>query len=336
MRMLVLGGTVFLSRAVATDALARGHEVTCAARGSSGEPPEGAEFVRVDRDDADGYAALAGRSYDAVVDVARQPSHVHGALRALADRAGHWTFVSTISVYADDATPGQRPDTGTLHPPLAPGQDEADPQYYGWSKVSCEEAVADAFGERAFVLRAGLIVGPGDPSNRFGYWVERVARGGELLAPGGPAELVQYVDVADLADWIVRGAEQSLTGTFDAIGPPLDRWELLSRIAVGVHTRIEPVWVDQDFLLARDVSPWAGPRSLPMWLPLPAYAGLMTHDAVPAVDAGLRIRDLADTARDVRAWQLSDDAGPRSPAGLSVEEEVELLSAWRASGRAIE
>ncbi|WP_460914087.1 NAD-dependent epimerase/dehydratase family protein [Plantactinospora veratri] len=254
MRTLVLGGTVFLGRAVARQALAAGHDVTCAARGSSGDPVDGVRFVRVDRADPAGLAALTGE-FDAVVDVARHPAHVRHAVAALAGRVGHFTFVSTGSVYADTATVGQRVDTAPL---LAPApRDAEDPELsaeaYGACKVSCEQLVTEAFGaERVFVCRAGLIVGPEDPSGRFEYWVRRAARGGEVLAPGSPDDAVQLVDVRDLAAWIVAAAERGLTGTYDGTGAPTTRAALLAGV---LPDGAALSWVPQEFLAEQGCSP---------------------------------------------------------------------------------
>src|SRR5438874_1557455 len=148
----------------------------------------------------------------------------------------------------------------------------------GPCKVAAEEAVLAGFGaDRTFVCRAGLIIGPGDMSGRFGYWVTRLARGGDVLAPGEPDEPVQYVDVRDLADWLVRAAETRLTGVFDGIGAPVPREHFLTHVAAGVGAPVAFHWVDQDFLLEQGVRPWMGDRSLPMWLPLPQYAGFLSR-----------------------------------------------------------
>ncbi|BCJ63997.1 NAD-dependent epimerase/dehydratase family protein [Polymorphospora rubra] len=207
MRLLILGGTVFLGRAIARYALDAGHDVTAAARGVTGAPVDGVRFVRVDRDDPAGLSNLDG-DFDAVVDVTRRPSHARHAVATLADRVGHWSFVSTCSVYADDSTPGQRAATAPL---VAPAPAEVDDpsgdnmEWYGPCKVTCESVVRDGVGaDRAFICRAGLIIGPEDISDRFPYWVRRLAAGGEVLAPGAPDEPVQFVDVADLAAWLVR------------------------------------------------------------------------------------------------------------------------------------
>ncbi|MDG4790614.1 NAD-dependent epimerase/dehydratase family protein [Micromonospora sp. WMMD1102] len=329
MRILVLGGTVFLGRAVARRALAAGHDVTCAARGASGNPVDGVRFVRVDRTDPAGLAALTGE-FDAVVDVARHPEQVRNAATALAGRVGHFTFVSTGSVYSDTATPGQRADTAPLLPP-APSDAEdptRDAESYGACKVSCERIVTEAFGAGSvFVCRAGLIVGPEDPSGRFEYWVRRAARGGEVLAPGTPDEAVQLVDVRDLADWIVTAGEGKLTGTYDGTGAPTTRAAFLADV---LPEGVEPTWVPQDFLAEQEVAPWSGARSVPLWLPVPEYAGFLSRDVSASLAAGLRTRPLAETVRDTAAWLAA--AGPEAGQriGLTETEEAEVLAAWHA------
>lgn len=327
MRLLVLGGTVFLGRAVARRALAAGHDVTCAARGSSGDPVEGVRFVRVDRDDPAGLSALTGE-FDAVVDVARRPDHVRHAVGALAGRVGHFTFVSTGSVYADPRTPGQRAATAPVVAPAAPDEEDPsrDADAYGACKVTCEQLVAGAFDpDRLFVCRAGLIVGPEDPTGRFDYWIRRAARGGEILAPGTPDDLVQFVDVRDLADWIVEAGERGLAGTFDGIGAPMTRQTFLAG-TVGEDAAL--TYVPQEFLLDREVAPWAGPRSLPLWLPLPDYAGFLSRDVTESLRAGLRTRPLVETARDTAV--ALPPAAPDVVNGLTPAEEAELLAAWHA------
>ena len=324
MKLLILGGTVFLGHEIARAAIASGHDVTCAARGSSGAPPSGAEFVRIDRTVPEGLSNLDG-NFDAVIDVARHPSQVRAAIAALRGRTGHWSFVSTCSVYADDATPSQTVD-GPLKEPATPDVDETDMQFYGECKVTCEQLVAGT-GLPHFIDRAGLIVGPGDTGNRFDYWVSRLARGGEILAPGTPGEFAQWIDVRDLAAWHIHAAESGLTGIYDGIGAPITRGEFLDTIASAIGVTPKLTWVDQDFLAAQEVSPWMGERSLPMWLPLPDYAGFMTRDTSPSFAAGLTQRPLADTARDTLAWL--DTAPERTRrAGLTPTDEAEVLAAW--------
>ncbi len=335
MRLLILGGTAFLGRAVACHARTAGHHVTCLARGRAGAAADGARFLTADRDHPDGLDVLGDETFDAVVDVTRRPSHARRAVQALAGRVGHWTFVSTISVYADLTTPGGRPEDTEM---LAPAPDDVDDptgvhrEHFGPCKVSCEDHVRRGVdAARALICRPGLIVGPEDPSGRFPYWVDRLSLGGEVLAPGHPDDPVQFLDVRDLAGWLVRAAERGLSGTYDAVGAPMPRAEFLARTAVGVGTRPTWCWVDQEFLADQGVRPWAGERSLPLWVPLPSHGGLMTRDAGPAQAAGLATRPLEETAADTLRWLRAADRP--IPDGLSVEEEKGLLRVWRESGR---
>jgi len=325
MRLLILGGTQFLGRAIVTDASAAGHAVICAARGISGTVPAGARFVKIDRDAADGHAPLAGETFDAVIDVSRHPGQVRRAIATLKRRAGHWTFVSTLSVYADFRIPGRRPETGPLKAPTAPEVEHSTFETYGSAKVACEQAV----GADAFICRAGLIVGPEDPTGRFTYWPARLARGGEVLAPGTPDDLVQFVDVRDLARWLVRCAETRRIGCCDGVGVPLPRGEFLTRCARAIGADCTFTWVDQHFLKSQDVRRWDGPRSLPVWQPLPEFAGFFTHDSAPAREAGLTTRSLEETARDTVTWHAGADV---PLVGLTADEEASVLKAWHARG----
>ena len=335
MRLLVLGGSMFLSRAVAEEGVRRGHDVTCACRGSSGSLPDGVRHVAWDRREAM-PADLARSEVDAVVDVARHPSWVRTAVATFP--GAHWVFVSTINVYADESTPGGRPGTLAERQPVHDDVDLAeDPEAYGPMKVACEQLVRDGAAS-AMVVRPGLIVGPGDPTGRFGYWPARmgdVPDHPEVLAPGDPGDTVQVIDVRDLAAWIVDSAEARRTGTFDGIGAALPIGDLLAEVAAGAGVQPDLNWVPQEFLAEREVEPWAGPRSVPLWLPRPEYDGMLAHDATPSYDAGLVTRPIADTARDTLAWLR--DTPDAAVTGLGREEEAAVLAAWaeaRAGARA--
>ena len=315
MRLLVLGGTVFLSRAVAEEAVRRGHDVTVACRGESGSVPEGATHAAWDRT-GPVPDSLAVTAFDAVVDVARHPSWVRSAVAAFPD--AHWVFVSTISVYADNSSPA-------TEPLLDPIEEDVDlavaPEAYGGMKVACEEAVRSTAAS-SVVVRPGLIVGPGDPTGRFAYWPQRLARGGEVLAPGRPEDVVQVIDVRDLAAWLLDLAETRTTGTYDAVGRPVPLGELLAHTAAGVGADYPRLtWVDSEFLGAQGVEPWMGEGSLPLWLPRPEYDGMLAHDPGPAVAAGLRLRPLADTAPGCLDSPVT---------ALSPEREAEVLAAWHS------
>ncbi len=324
MRLLILGGTQFLGRAIAAHACMIGHDVTCAARGVTGPAPPGVRFIRVDRDEPDGLAALAGEAFDAVVDVSRHPGQVRRAVAALKARVGHWSFVSTVSVYADNSTIGQRVDTAPVRAPTAPEIEHATEETYGAAKVACEQAT----GENAFICRAGLIAGPEDPTGRFTYWPVRLARGGEVLVAGTPDDAVQLIDVRDLAQWVVHAAQTGLTGCFDAVGPSSTRGRFLADCAGALGASCSFAWVDRAFLESQGIKRWSGPRSLPLWLPLPDFAGFNTRDTSPARAAGLTVRPLAETARDTLTWARS--AGG-AVTGLTADEERAALRAWHAS-----
>lgn len=323
MRFLVLGGTVFLSRAVAVEATARGHEVSVAARGASGSVPDGVRHVVLDRTE-EIPADLATEEFDAVVDVARTPSWVGRAVTAW-PRA-HWTFVSTINVYADETTPGGTP--ASL--PLVDAQPEdvdlrAHPEAYGPMKVACEQLVREG-AERAFVVRPGLIVGPGDPTGRFTYWPARLADvgpGEPVLVGGDPGDTVQVIDVRDLAAWIVTAAETGLTGDLDGVGPGTALGDLLAEVAEGLGVEPRWTWASDAVLEVHDVAPWMGPRSLPLWLPRPAYDGMLAHDWSPSRDAGLTARPIGETARDTLEWLRATPGAVVT--GLTREQEREVL-----------
>jgi nucleoside-diphosphate-sugar epimerase len=216
--------------------------------------------------------------------------------------------------------PGQRADTAPLKAPTAPEIEHCTEATYGAAKVACEQAI----GENAFICRAGLIAGPEDPTGRFTYWPVRLDRGGEVLAPGTPDDAVQLIDGRDLAHWIVLAAQTRLTGIFDGIGPSFTRGQFLAECTAAVGASCTFTWADRAFLESQDIRRWAGPRSLPLWLPLPDFAGFNTRDTSPAREAGLTVRPLAETARDTLAWARI--AGG-TVTGLAADEESAALRA---------
>jgi 2'-hydroxyisoflavone reductase len=319
MQILVLGGTQFLGRHAVDAAVARGHDVTLFNRGRTG--PGLFPTVEKLRGDRDGdLAALRGRSFDAVIDTSGYvPRVVTETLDALGD-VGHYTFVSSISVYADASTP---PTEESPVARLAEASEDRQ-KHYGALKGLCEEAVRGRFPD-AFVPRPGLIVGPFDPTGRFTYWPTRIAAGGAVLAPAPADAPSQVIDVRDLAAWIVAAVERGVGGTFNAVGASQTIGAILQTCSGVTGSDTELVWVDPAFLLERDVEPWL---ELPLWLPDPEYAGMASITPERAVSEGLTVRPLADTVRDTLAWALGGDAPSEAPAGLASDKERRILAAW--------
>lgn len=333
MRILVLGGTAWLGRAVVGVAIRRGHHVTCVARGDT--VPTGAALVQVDRDDPDALAAVASSMWDAVVDVARQPGHVRRAVHDLEPVAHRFVFVSTASVYASHAEVGA--DEGaTLLAPLR-ADEMSSPHDYGAAKVACEQAVLDGFGtRRTVIVRPGLIGGPGDPSGRTGYWGLRFARPsnpqGRVLVPDAPELPTALIDVRDLAEWIIRMVEQMSHGTFNAVGDPVPFPEHIETARQVAGHAGSIALAAQDWLIGRGVAEWAGARSLPLWLADRSWYGLATRSNARARAAGLTMRPLSETLADSLRSDLGNAAVPGRHAGLTDEEERELLALWERDG----
>jgi 2'-hydroxyisoflavone reductase len=333
--ILIFGGTRFLGRALVEAAIEHGHRVTLFHRGRTGARlfPD-LEHVLGDRDG--GLDRLDGRRWDAVFDTCGfVPRVVGDAVRRLADRAGHWTFVSTISVYAEPIA--HRSDESAALATIADESAEAvTGESYGPLKALCERATLAAFPGRALIARAGLLIGPHDYTDRFPYWVTRIARGGDVLVPGALDQPLQLIDARDAASWLLRMAESRSAGTFNLTGPEtphtLGRLLEACRTVLASDARFVPVACD--FLLEQGVVPWS---ELPLWTP--ENHGLMDVQVAAARARGLEFRPLADTIRDTLAWRR--DGGEPPPAtstiavspgaaSLTAERERELLAAWAA------
>lgn len=329
MRTLVIGGTVFVGRHVVDAALARGDDVTVFHRGRHPAPrPGDVEEVLGDRDRPDDLAALRGRSWDAVVDTCGyRPRQVALAVDAVGSATGHYTYVSTGSVYADPSAPPLTEDSPVAEPP----EDEdavtvADA--YGALKVGCERTVVAALRDRALVLRAGLIVGPHDPTDRLTSWVRRMDAGGEVLAPAVPDQPVQWIDARDLATWTVTAAEAGTAGVTNAVGRSgeLSFAGLLATCAELAGRDADVTWVDERFLLDAGVEPWS---ELAMWIPAASgHLGMLGMDDTRARTMGLHTRPARETLADLLAWDRTRDRSAPLAAGLAGEREAELLAAW--------
>jgi len=329
MKILILGGTVFLGRHLTEAFLSRGHEVTHYNRGLTNTHlfPE-VEKLRGDRDCE--LLPLRGRSWDAVVDTCGYfPRQVAAAARALHPHTPLYVFVSSVNQYADlsisdvdESHPGATADfqAEQIDPPLTP-------ETYGLLKAACEIAVRQAYGDGALVVRPGCLVGPYDQAHRFSYWVRRSAAGGPMLVPGRPDQFWQIIDVRDAADWIVHMLEEGRTGTFNVVGPeqPITAGRLVKELASVAGIDAQPIWVDTGFLRAEP----SGKRWLDLaeWSDLPpTMAHLYSIDNAHAVATGLCFRPLAVTAKDVLSW-LAQRA-PQESDDLEPERENDLLRIW--------
>jgi 2'-hydroxyisoflavone reductase len=331
-RILVLGGTVFLGRHIVQAALARGHQVTLFNRGQHNPDlfPE-VEKLRGNRDGD--LSALEGGSWDAVIDTSGYlPRVVRQSAEMLKDQTNLYAFISTISVYSDEKTPGQDENA-----PLATLEDnsveEITGETYGGLKVLCERAVEEIYGDHALIIRPGLIVGPDDPTDRYTYWPARIARGGEVLVPGRPERAVQYIDVRDLAEWTVRLVEEGKTGVYNANGPDsvLTMEEFVQACKSAAGSDAQFVWVPEQFLIEREVGQW---MELPLWVSEEEMPGFFAFDVSRAVRDGLTFRPAEETARDTIAWEQTRPADHEWRAGMQPEREQELLEEWKSASPA--
>ncbi|MER7110663.1 NAD-dependent epimerase/dehydratase family protein [Streptomyces sp. NPDC000229] len=328
MKLLMLGGTEFAGRAVVTAALARGWEVTVFHRGRH-EPPAGVESLLGDRTAPDGLAALTEGRWDMVVDTwSSDPTAVRDAARLLADRVGRYVYVSSRSVYAWPPAAGPAEDG-----PLVEASPDATEVPYAEAKRGGELAALAALGEERVLLgRAGLIIGPWENVGRLPWWLNRIARGGPVLAPG-PRDLpLQYIDVRDMAEWLLDAAEAGLSGPYDLVSPPghTTMGELLDACVRATGSDAELRWTDPEAILGAGIEPWTG---LPIWIPRgELYDAIHGGDVSRALAAGLRCRPVAETVEDTWAWLrglggAAPQRADRPRLGLTPEQEAKALGA---------
>jgi 2'-hydroxyisoflavone reductase len=316
LKLLLIGGPKFVGYSLIEAAQARGHELTTFNRGQT-NPDLFPDIEKLHGDRDGGLAALEGRTWDAVLDTSGYvPRLVRDSARLLAGSAARYAFVSSISYYADYREPRAEGDPAEELGDKPADRLMEDYSNYGALKALCEQEVERAFGDRAILVRPGLIVGPHDPTDRFTYWPRRVERGGRILAPAPPDQPVQMIDVRDLADWMIRLVEDGRSGPFNATSPPgaITFGSMLD--ACGAD---EVVWVTEGFLADHGVEEWS---DLPCWIASsnPDFAAFQLVPVDRALETGLAFRPLAETARDVPDWT--------GKAGLTAERESELLASW--------
>jgi len=338
MKILVIGGTRFVGRHFVTAARARGHEITLFNRGRhSAATIEGVETIHGDR--FTDLAKLAGRRWDVVLDTCGLlPRAVKASAEALRDVVDVYVFISSQSVYADVSRPGvdESSPTQTLTAEQLEKANAIDPatasaagygEMYGGLKALCEQAAESVMPGRVLVLRPGLIVGPYDYTDRFTYWVARVARGGQVLAPGRPQRHVQFIDARDLGEWTVRMIEKKQVGVYNCNGLPgaVTMGSLLDECKAVSASDAWFTWVDEEFLAEQHVAAWS---ELPLWLPesIERLKGFMFVSVDQAVKAGLTFRPLRDTIADTLTWRQTIAADEEWKAGLDPEKERRLLN----------
>ncbi len=325
MRILVIGGTRFVGRHFVEAARAAGHTITLFHRGKTGSDVfSDLETIHGDRNQAADLDQLRGKTWDVVLDTcAYVPRHVRMLTDVIRDGTSHYILISTISVYSDPVTPGADEDAPviTLDDPTT---EEVTGQTYGGLKVLCETAARDSGIKSVTLVRPGMIVGPHDPTDRFTYWVERVARGGEILVPGEPNRRVQFIDGRDLAAWLVKVVDNRTIGTFNTVNPPhgvtWQEWMDDMRAEFGSDAQF--TFVPDSWLESHQVTG----AELPFWVPAP-YAGVLAVSNARAYETGLRARSTREIARDTLTWSRSR-AGHTLTSGLTPKREADLLKTW--------
>jgi 2'-hydroxyisoflavone reductase len=345
MKLLILGGTRFVGRHLVTATLAREHEITLFNRGKHPSAPlTNVETIYGDRNRD--LAKLQGRRWDAVIDTSGYlPRTVRASTEILSHSVDRYVFISSLSVYADVSVFGID-ETAPLATLTSEQLEEANAidssgqasavtygKMYGGLKALCEQAADEVLPNRALIIRPGLIVGSHDYTDRFTYWVVRVANGGEVLAPGRPGRYVQFIDVRDLAEWIVRMIERKETGVYNANGLPnnLTMESVLEECKMVSNSDASLTWVSDDFLVQEKVVPWS---EVPLWMPeeaAPHLKGFMFINCDKAVSSGLTLRPLNDTIRDVLTWHETYRSNEEVKAGIDPDKEQRLLRKWHGT-----
>jgi len=337
MKLLIIGGSRFLGRHLVKAALDGKHKVTLFNRGNY-PPPPNTKQITGDRDHD--LSKLQGQEWDAVIDTCGiLPRSVEASAKSLSASVGIYVFISSVSVYADVSVPGVL-ENAPLKTLTNEQLDEANRTHrsgsnnygslYGGLKALCEQALLDVIPDRSLIIRPGLIIGPYDYTDRFTYWVMRVARGGEVLAPGRPARSVQFIDVRDLSEWILRMVELKASGVYNATGLPgsVTMEEILTECKTVTNSDATFTWGSESFLIQENVTPWS---KMPLWLPeenAPQLTGFMFVNCDKAINAGLKLRPLHDSISVIYSWRKNVPSEDPMIAGLDAESEDQLLRNW--------
>jgi 2'-hydroxyisoflavone reductase len=326
MKILVLGGTIFVGRHIVQAAIERGHDVTLFNRGWN-NPGLFSNIQQIHGDRAKDLDALRGEKWDAVIDTSGYvPRMVRASAEALRTACEQYIFISTGAVYKDKSKFGIKEDA-ELEVPRNPEAEEWTDETYGELKSGCEEVVASVYGDsRSLIIRPGIVVGPHDPTDRFTYWPVRIAGGGKVLAPGNPERQTQFIDARDLAEWTLLMVEQKATGIFNAIGPDYSlTWrQFLNECKTVTSSNAELVWIEEALLLKQLSNRW---NEIPIWIPEDSSEnGFQYRSNERAVAGGLKFRPLRETIKDTLEWWNAERSGSELKSGLSRARESELLA----------
>jgi len=344
MKLLIIGGTRFLGRHLVSAALQRNHDVTLFNRGNYQSPPNTKQLIG----DRDGdLNKLQGHEWDAVIDTCGiLPHSVEVSAKTLSASVGAYVFISSVSVYADLSNPGVL-ESAPLKTLTNEQLDEANQIHssnssnygslYGGLKALCEQTLLDVIPDRSLIIRPGLIVGPYDYTDRFTYWVMRVAHGGEVLAPGRPERSVQFIDVRDLSEWIITTIESSRRGVYNANALPgaVTMEQVLTQCKSVTESNAAFTWVSESFLFKEKVAAWS---DMPLWLPeqdAPQLSGFMFINSDKAIRAGLKFKPLNETIEAIYLWRSNTASHEPLSAGLDKEREDRLLQKWHEIRHAV-